>query len=47
MSRKVESLKRLYKAVRMTKKRLEQLYVNGDITKDEFYYITGEYFTEI
>lgn len=43
MSRKVESLKRLYNSGRMSKERLEQLYVNGDITKDEFYYITGEY----
>lgn len=43
MSRKVESLKRLYNSGRMTKERLEQLYVNGDITKDEFYYITDEY----
>ena len=43
MSRKVESLKRLYNSGRMTKERLEQIYVNGDITKDEFYYITGEY----
>lgn len=43
MSRKVESLKRLYNSGRMSKERLEQLYVNGDVTKDEFYYITGEY----
>lgn len=43
MSRKTESLKRLYNSGRMSKERLEQLYVNSDITKDEFYYITGEY----
>lgn len=43
MSRKTESLKRLYNSGRMTKERLEQIYVNGYITKDEFYYITGEY----
>lgn len=43
MSRKTESLKRLYNSGRMTKERLEQLYVNSDITKDEFYYITSEH----
>ena len=39
MSRKVESLKRLYKNNRISKERLEQLLEQGEITQEEFDYI--------
>jgi hypothetical protein len=42
MSRKVESLKRLFKAGRITEARLRKLLVASEITQEEFEYITGE-----
>jgi len=42
MSRKVESLKRLYKAGRMTVERLQRLENIGEITQIEYEYITAE-----
>lgn len=42
MSRKVESLKRLYKAGRMTAERLQQLKNVGEITQIEYKYIIVE-----
>ena len=42
MSKKVESLKRLYKSGRMTAERLQQLKNVGEITQTEYEYITAE-----
>lgn len=42
MSRKVESLKRLYKAGRMTAERLQHLKNVGEITQIEYEYIIVE-----
>ena len=39
MSRFVESLKRLYKAGRVTDEKLQALLSNGEITQEEYDYI--------
>lgn len=42
MSRKVESLKRLFKTERITEARLRKLLAASEIIWEEFEYITGE-----
>ena len=37
----VESLKRLYKKGKVTKKKLQEMVDAGTITQDEYNYITG------
>ena len=39
-SRKVQSFKRLYKANRITIERLDTLLTEGEITQEEYNYIT-------
>ena len=41
MSRLVESFKRLYKAGRVTKEKLDDLLEKGVITQEEYNYIIG------
>lgn len=42
MRRLVESLKRLYKAERMTDERLQELVTGGEITQNEYEYIVSQ-----
>lgn len=44
MSTLVESLKRLYKAGRLTKEQIAERVTKGTITEAEYEYITGEPF---
>lgn len=37
----VESLKRLYLQGKVTKEHIDEMYVNGKITADEYKYIIG------
>ena len=39
MSRFVESLKRLYKAGKVTEEKLSEMLAGGKITQEEYYYI--------
>lgn len=43
MSMLAKSLKRLYDNKRITINSVNEIYNKGDLTKDEYYYITGEY----
>ena len=38
----VESIKRLYKVKRITIKQIKAIYEKGNITSDEYSYITGK-----
>lgn len=43
MSMLAKSLKRLYDNKRITINSVNEIYNKGDLTKDEYYYITEEY----
>jgi hypothetical protein len=43
MSMLAKSLKRLYDNKRITIEKVDEIYVKGELTKEEYYYITGTY----